>query len=150
MNIQGDVVTGRVLWLHWITFFAIAISGTLVDLMTKSWIFAWRGLPGQMLPYWFVDGYFGIETAVNPGALFGMGAGFGSLFAALSVGAAIAIFVWLTRFRAIESRWLIVALGCVMAGVFGNLYDRLGMWNPPAEVPEWSSGVRGLDPISIE
>ena len=56
--------------------------------------------------------------------------------------AAIAILTWLLKFRAIESWWLVIALGCVMGGIFGNLYDRLGLWNPPLSVPEWQSGVR--------
>ena len=38
---------------------------------------------------------FGFQTSLNPGALFGMGQGFWPLFAALSVGAAVGIFVWL-------------------------------------------------------
>ncbi len=49
------------------------------------------------------------------------------LFAALSIVAAIAIPVWLFRFRAAHDVWLTVALGCVMAGVLGNLYDRFGL-----------------------
>ncbi|MCA9132494.1 MAG: signal peptidase II, partial [Planctomycetales bacterium] len=93
-------------------------------------------------PWWLLEPYVGIETAVNPGALFGMGAGWGLMFAALSVGAAVAIFVWLAKFRAIDSWLLTVALGSVMGGILGNLYDRLGLWNPPASVPQWRSGVR--------
>ncbi|MEC8557735.1 MAG: signal peptidase II [Planctomycetota bacterium] len=128
--------------IRWLAFALIAVGGTAVDLLTKQWIFQWRGLPGQMPEWWIVEPYFGIETAVNPGALFGMGAGWGLGFAALSVLAAIAVIVWLFRFRAIESRWLVTSLGFVTGGIFGNLYDRLGLWNPPENVPEWSSGVR--------
>lgn len=134
--------TGTHTWLRWLTFFAVAALGTATDLLTKQWVFDWRGLPGQMPPYWLIDSYVGIETAVNPGALFGMGAGWGRLFAALSVFAAVAIVVWLYRYRAIESWWLVFALAGVTGGIFGNLYDRLGWWNPPSSVPEWRSGVR--------
>jgi signal peptidase II len=130
-------------WVRWSFFFAIASVGTVADLVSKHLIFAWRGLPGEAPePWWLLRPYIGIETAVNPGALFGMGAGFGSVFALLSVLAAVAIIVWLSRFRAIESWWLLVSLAFVMGGILGNLYDRLGLWNPPAAVPEWSSGVR--------
>ncbi|MCR9292720.1 MAG: signal peptidase II [bacterium] len=132
----------RVSWIRWLAFVAIFLAGTATDLLSKQWIFHWRGLPGQKPVWWIVEPYFGIETAVNPGALFGMGAGFGLGFAALSVVAAIAIGVWLYRYRAIDSWWLLVALGFVTAGIFGNLYDRLGFWNPPESMPEWSSGVR--------
>jgi signal peptidase II len=128
---------------RWALFVLLSVGGTAIDLGTKQWVFAWRGLPGaERDPYWLLEPYFGIETAVNPGALFGMGAGFGSVFALLSLVAAAAILVWLSKFRAIESWWLLIALGLVMGGIFGNLYDRLGLWNPPASMPEWSSGVR--------
>ncbi|MFN3191862.1 MAG: signal peptidase II [Aureliella sp.] len=129
-------------WVRWLAFVGISIAGTAIDLLSKQWVFSWRGLPGQQPIWWIVEPYFGVETAVNPGALFGMGAGFGLVFAGLSVVAAIAVVTWLSRYRGIESWWLIVALGCVMGGIFGNLYDRLGMWNPPEAMPEWSSGVR--------
>jgi signal peptidase II len=120
----------------------LAIAGTALDLWTKSAVFAWLGLPGSNPPYWIAEGYVGIQTAVNPGALFGLGAGFGSVFAGLSIVAMIGILVWLARFRAIESWWLVAALSMVTSGIFGNLYDRLGLWNPPASMPSWSSGVR--------
>ena len=126
----------------WITFFVVAMLGTTLDLWTKSAIFAWLGLPGENSPWWLIEPYVGIETAVNPGALFGLGAGFGFVFAILSVAAAVGIFVWLAKFRAIESWWLTSALSFVLGGIGGNLYDRLGLWNPPEARPEWASGVR--------
>ena len=55
-----------------------------------------------------------------------MGQGFSSLFALLSVLAAIGILTWLTYFRGAASLWLCVTLGLVLAGTLGNLYDRLG------------------------
>jgi signal peptidase II len=48
--------------------------------------------------------------------------------------AAVAIPAWLFVFRAARDAWLTCALGCVMAGVLGNLHDRLGLhgekWPP--------------------
>ncbi len=45
----------------------------------------------------------------------------------MSVLAAIAIPTWLFVFRAARDTWLTFALSCVMIGVLGNLYDRLGL-----------------------
>ncbi len=143
MSTSSDSLPGRLAWTRWTTFFVIFGLGTALDLLTKQLVFSWRGLPGHSeQPWWLIEPYVGIETAVNPGALFGMGAGFGLVFAALSLVAAVAIFTWLAKFRAIDSWWLLVALGCVMGGIFGNLYDRLGLWNPPLNIPEYQSGVR--------
>jgi signal peptidase II len=143
-NLSGrrELGQGRILWARWVTFFSVSLLGTTLDLLTKYLAFSSLGLPGERDPWWLIEGYVGIETAVNPGALFGMGAGFGLVFAALSVVACMAILLWLSKFRAIESKWLLLALALVMGGIFGNLYDRLGLWNPPASVPEWQSGVR--------
>ncbi len=125
-----------------VTYAALAIGGAAADLWSKHAVFSWRGLPGESDVYWIVDGYFGIQTAVNPGAVFGAGAGFGMVFAAVSVLAAIGVFVWLFVFGAISSRWLTVALGMVTGGIVGNLYDRLGLWWQPGYPEVWRSGVR--------
>lgn len=127
---------------RFVVFLSLAIIGAAADLWTKDAIFHWRGLPGQSAVWWLVDGYAGIETAVNIGAVFGLGAGQGMVFAALSVVAAIAIFVWLFWFGAARLWWLTVAMGCVLGGIIGNLYDRLGLWWTPGLPVEWKSGVR--------
>jgi signal peptidase II len=114
---------------RWVTFWGIALAGAAIDLLTKHWVFNWLGMPGGE-PYWLIDGVFGFETSLNAGALFGMGQGMVLWFAGLSVLAAIGINYWLFIARAATDRWLTVALGCIMAGVLGNLHDRLGLWNP--------------------
>ncbi len=47
------------------------------------------------------------------------------LFSVLSVVAAVGILYWLFWAGAARDPLLTTALGCVMAGVLGNLYDRL-------------------------
>ncbi|MGB7326944.1 MAG: signal peptidase II [Rubripirellula sp.] len=125
-----------------VLFLSLALSGAVADLWTKSAIFAWRGLPGQSDPWWIIDGVLGIETAVNIGAVFGLGAGKGLFFAAFSVVASIGILIWLFWFKAAQSMWLTTALGMVTGGIIGNLYDRLGMWWSVGYPEQWQSGVR--------
>ena len=127
---------------RFVVFVTLAGVGGIADLWTKEAVFRWRGLPGQSDVWWLVEGYVGVETAVNIGAVFGLGAGQGVLFAGLSVIAAIAIFAWLFWFGAARQWWLTVAMGCVLGGIIGNLYDRLGMWWTPGLPLEWRSGVR--------
>jgi signal peptidase II len=107
-------------------FAAIALCGCAIDLTTKSWIFAKLGFPASE-PIWLWPGIFSLETSLNEGALFGMGQGWTFVFAALSVCAGVGIVVWLFAFKAARELWLTVALACVMAGILGNLYDRVGM-----------------------
>lgn len=125
-----------------IAFCLIALLGAAADLVTKELVFQYRGLPGQKPVLWIIDGVLGIETAVNTGAVFGIGAGKGTLFATLSILAGIAILIWLFWFREARSWWLTVALGMVSGGILGNLYDRLGVWWQEGMPVEWKSGVR--------
>ncbi len=111
---------------RYFVFFSIAIVGCLVDLATKSYMFARLGMPGGAT-WWIWPDVFGFQTSLNEGALFGMGQGFSAVFAALSVVAAIGVLYWLFYVGAAQDWLLTIALGCVTAGIFGNLYDRLGL-----------------------
>ncbi|XZE54822.1 signal peptidase II [Planctomycetaceae bacterium SH139] len=123
-------------------YLLVAGGGAAADLWTKQAVFRWRGLPNESPPWWLVEDLIGVETAVNIGAVFGMGAGKGTLFAALSVVAGIGILIWLFAFGAARSWWMLTSLAMVSGGIIGNLYDRLGLWWQPGMPPEWKSGVR--------
>ena len=125
-----------------LVFLAIAALGAAADLLSKDAVFEWRGRPGERPVYWLWENYAGIQTAVNTGALFGMGAGMGRVFAALSFVAAAGIAVWLFGYRAARSWWLTVAAALILGGIAGNLYDRLGLWYEPGMPTDWQSGVR--------
>jgi signal peptidase II len=111
---------------RYVLFLAPAIAGAAIDLATKAWFFASPALRAGDID-WLWTGHVGIQLSWNEGALFGIGQGRVWLFAVLSVAAAVAIPVWLFCFGAARDVWLTFALGCVMAGVLGNLYDRLGL-----------------------
>ena len=108
------------------TFVLVAATGCAADLLTKHFVFSWRGAPGKSEIWWIVDGLVGIETALNQGALFGMGQGKVALFSLLSVVFAIGIPIWLFIGKAAQDRILNFSLALVMGGILGNLYDRLG------------------------
>ena len=107
-------------------FFSLAIVGCAADLLTKSWAFDSLGMLGGK-SYWLWEKVIGFTTSLNEGGLFGFGQGWGVLFASLSVVAAVGIVYWLFVARAARDLMLTISLGCVTAGIFGNLYDRLGL-----------------------
>jgi signal peptidase II len=127
-------------------FLAVATVGCAADLLTKHWAFSSAYLRAGNV-FWFWEGYAGVELSRNWGALFGIGQGKVWLFALLSIAAGIAIPVWLFGFRAARDRWLTLALACVMAGILGNLYDRMGLsgeqWvGPDQTAPHAINAVR--------
>lgn len=128
-------VNAGVPWSRYAVFLALTCAGLAADLVTKAWVFSWPTPLGEI--YWIVPGYFGFQSSLNEGALFGMGQGQVGVFAAISIVAAIAIPVWLFVWRAARDWWLAITLGLVMGGVLGNLYDRLGLpglrWAYPEE-----------------
>jgi signal peptidase II len=118
--------------MRFVIFLVLAVGGAGLDLWTKDHVFRWKGLPGEQEPHWILEPYVGIETAVNMGALFGLGQGMGWLFSILSILAAAGIVYWLFVLKASRSLWLTLAMGLVMGGIIGNLYDRLAIPDLPA------------------
>jgi signal peptidase II len=152
----GSLPTNR-----YFIFAAIALSGCALDLMSKQAVFDWLGVAPDFLAateavdagrwrgdasldhlWWLWPGRLGIQTSINTGALFGMGAGWWWLFACLSVAAFFGILTWLFFYQGAIDRWLNVALASVTGGILGNLYDRLGLWNGAGLKPEFQHGVR--------
>ena len=70
-----------------------------------------------------------VMPRVNHGALFGMGGSQRGManwfFAGVSVMAAVGILIWGTRRGPARERWLSAALGLILGGTVGNLYDRI-------------------------
>lgn len=129
---------------HYLLFAAIVVAGCAADLATKSFAFSKLSW-GEI--YWIWPQHAGFQLSLNEGALFGMGQGKVWWFASLSVAAAVAIPVWLFVYRAANDLWMTIALGGIMGGIFGNLYDRLGMhgllWQwPPERAGESAYAVR--------
>ena len=106
---------------HIAIFFSITIGGIILDLWSKSAIFA-RLDEGQTLP--IIDGIVQFIKTSNPGAAFGIAHGQRALLVSVS---AIALFVILGIFffGKIRKTSMTVILAMLEAGVIGNLYDRI-------------------------
>lgn len=76
--------------------------------------------PTNVIPY-----VLDLQLVLNPGAVFGVGAGKRMFFVAFTL-AAIAFGLWVfAKWTRASSRWSHVAIGLVLAGGVGNLYDRV-------------------------
>ena len=133
---------------------SLAVVGLTVDQVTKYRVFRWlyTDEPGggsyEVAPGWFRliaqfdpstpfsdGGLAGLQRwsapampRVNKGALFGIGndgTGNNWFFLLVSFAAAAAILVWGLRRGPSRERWLCAALGLILGGTIGNLYDRI-------------------------
>jgi lipoprotein signal peptidase len=135
-------------------FWLLALAGAALDLGSKYGVFHWlyndgRGGYREVVPGAFrLLAQFGGEREtgdgplarlrswggealpqVNHGALFGLGGRHeltaNTAFAVISVLAAAAIVGWSTRRSTRQDGFLCAALGLILAGTLGNLYDRV-------------------------
>lgn len=119
----------------WPLFGTVAMLAAAIDLASKTWIFGRLGMPGENQPIDLVPGILTLETNLNEGALFGMGQGMGAVFATVSVAAIVGIVALVSRPSTRNDPSILIALGLIVGGIIGNLYDRLGLpgltWHAP-------------------
>lgn len=128
----------------WIALLLTICLGLVTDLVSKEIAFRTiAGTPvrvdrqavlstsnlGNLIPFHrpieVVPGLLDFTLVLNPGAVFGIGAGkrwFFVLFTAIAVVFATGLFARWTR---AGDRWAHIAIGLVISGGLGNLYDRL-------------------------
>jgi signal peptidase II len=117
--------------LRYALFAVLSVSALAWDLWSKWAVFRWLNVQGKHAVWkgsvLGIPVDFELATTFNLGALWGLGQGQTWLFASLSILAVFVIAYFLWTGQAIESWWLTVASGFLLAGTMGNLYDRLGL-----------------------
>ncbi|MFM9059865.1 MAG: signal peptidase II [Planctomycetaceae bacterium] len=120
----------------WPLFLVVTAAAATADVLSKDWVFRVHGMPAESAPFPIVPPLLVLEPHLNEGALFGVGQGMGALFATVSVAAIVGILTLVARPSTRADRWVLVALGLIVGGIAGNLYDRLGLpglrWHAPA------------------
>ncbi len=113
----------------WVRFLLVAAGGVTVDLWAKHAAgIALGGYPGcagyQGRRIVLIPHVLALQATSNGGAVFGFGQGWSLALIAVSVVAmAFVVYVFMSSFR---RQWVMhIALGLILAGAAGNLYDRI-------------------------
>jgi signal peptidase II len=106
--------------MRWIIFLSLPLYA--LDQLTKRWILQRIDpeSPLKIIPNWF-----DLVNVTNTGAAFGSFQNNNLFFVALSSIALIAVASLLLRKRSRKDAWRDVSLALLLAGVLGNLTDRL-------------------------
>ncbi|PYJ40699.1 MAG: signal peptidase II [Verrucomicrobia bacterium] len=106
--------------MRWIIFLSLPLYA--LDQLTKRWILQHIDpeSPRKVIPNWF-----NLVNVPNTGAAFGSFQNNNLFFVALSSIALIAVASLLLRKRSRKDAWRDVSLALLLAGVLGNLTDRL-------------------------
>jgi signal peptidase II len=128
--------------LPWILFLLPALLGIAGDLYLKNWAFP-DGVPSEPgamrlagfhpgydvkngvphAPLTVIPGVLGLTTTVNQGAVFGIGQGNVAWFLGFSI-VALGVILWVFATSGARQRVVHLALGLILAGALGNMYDR--------------------------
>ena len=115
-------------WRLKILALAVVVVGLVADLGTKAWFADLLGMDsGVDGPFGEIDlipGFFALQGTYNPGVTFGLAPGQTGAILLFTGVATVALFGWLLFTRR-ASRMLHVALGMIIAGALGNLWDRV-------------------------
>jgi len=117
----------------WFRFLLTAIAGLALDQWSKIHSFATLKISQSVNPdghvvvssrtYEFIRGWLHFHVTANQGAVFGLGQGKRILFVAVSLAAIV--FIFYLFIASARQRFYQIILGMLLAGVLGNLYDRL-------------------------
>ncbi len=110
--------------LAWIRFLLVVAVGVSLDLVTKAIAFRQLGPHAAVHRVVVIPGVLRFHTTLNHGAVFGLGQGMALWFILMSVAAiGFVVYVFVSSYR---RQWPThLALGLILAGAMGNMYDRV-------------------------
>jgi signal peptidase II len=118
----------------WLRFLLPGVVGFGLDLWSKAYMFP-NGVKPEALggvgrfardPQVLIPNVLVMQTTCNQGAVFGIGQGKVKFFLLFSI-LALGMITWVFATSRRKQRWMQLALGLIVAGALGNLYDRAAL-----------------------
>lgn len=106
---------------RWPLFFGLAAVVVVADQLAKAWLVSILPVPGDRLS--IVGDYARLVHSQNSGALFGLFKDQALLFGLVSIGV-VGLIVWYHGSSG-RNTLMSLALGLLLGGALGNLFDRL-------------------------
>ncbi len=118
--VSGAAVPGK--WWKWLAISAVVVA---LDQISKA-VIQRSFTPSETLP---ITAFFNLVLAYNTGAAFSFLADAGGWQRGFFIGmsAVISIFLLVVMRRHPENRLLCTAVGLILGGAVGNLYDRVAL-----------------------
>jgi len=107
-----------------VRLWSVAILGLVADLAGKTWAVNTLGSPEKPLPIVIIQGYIRFFIAFNDGAVAGVASGKTPLLIAVTIAALFFLF-WMFSVSLANQKLYHFAMGMLIGGAMGNLYDRL-------------------------
>jgi len=124
----------------------VAAISCAADLLSKHFVFSWLAdKPGQGID--FIDGWLSFNLHINEGAVWGLGNEYPDLLLIVTALIIPAVVIMAYSYPCRNApRW---ALGLLLGGAFGNLYDRVFTTVKLDYATQPISGVRDFIDMSV-
>jgi signal peptidase II len=107
-----------------VRLWSVAILGLTADIASKTWAVNTLGWPEKPQPIVIIQDYLRFFIAFNDGAVAGVASGKTLLLIAVSIAALVFLF-WMFSVSRSDQKIYHIAMGMLIGGALGNLYDRL-------------------------
>ena len=129
----------KINWKNSIYLLTVTLPIFIIDFLTKNWALSLKGKEGIVV----FESWWSFIYVENKGALWGLGANFPDsvrqlIFLGFSTIVTILVIYLLLAYA--ETRFMKTIYGFIIAGAFGNLYDRFFRGFAVIDFIDWHAG----------
>ena len=129
----------KINWKNAIYLLTVTLPVFIIDFLTKNWALSLKGKEGIVV----FESWWNFIYVENKGALWGLGANFPDsvrqlIFLGFSTVVTLLVIYLLLAYA--ETKFMKIIYGLIIAGAFGNLYDRFFRGFAVIDFIDWHAG----------